>query len=448
MEKKRTVLIISFHYLPEVMAASFRVYSWAKYLPRFGWNPIILTSFDKASEKSAFKADSSSNSGKVGEGHCPVVHRAPYRQKFEGVWRLRARLSHKENPSPIHVGIRRALNLVIGNLLMLPDERYDWFHSALTAGISVVKRHGVHCIISTGAPWTDLRVAYRLNRITGIPWIADYRDPWSQPTTLGFHKEYIIRSPINRFLERRITKSASALIHISEPLRHGLARMLNRHVYLIPNGYDPENFEKLRTCEPDGKVFTLSFIGTLHNNTTTAIFMEGFHRFVGDEKVSPTECRVEFIGDTKGHLRIAREYEKFSKIDSFFAFKPSMSQFDANEKMCRSHVLLSFPLDMEGCFPAKTFEYLASGRPVLVSPDGRYRGVIRDVLARTGGGVILNSPAEVAEWFSSKYKEFLRTGYVESDTDREAVREYSRERQVHFLAGILDKVSAESSWSR
>lgn len=440
MRDKRNILIISYHYLPEVMAASYRMHAWVRYLPKFGWKPFVLTrELDYKIQKNLKKVKHEVTKDYDKKTNC-FIYRIPYKQKFSYIWDLRAKYTQKAYPNFIDTSIRRILNFMIGNFLMIPDERYDWYADAFKFGLSIIKKNQIDVLISTGAPWTDFWIASNLSKATGVPWIADYRDPWSQRTTLKFPKEYFIRMGVNRIWEKKIANTASAFIHISEPLQIGLIKTINRAVFHIPNGYDASNFKYASKYLPDKKKFTISFIGTLHNNTNTDVFMEGFYRFVRAKRISPKNCKIEFIGDTNGHKRIKFTYPNYKKIDKFFKFIPPVAQEEAIKRMCRSHILLSFPLNMEGCCPAKTYEYLASGRPILVSPDGKFLDVIRKILNQTNGGVILNSPEEIEKWIKIKFDEFSETGIVRSCTIQTAILEYSRENQVELLSQILNKV--------
>jgi len=437
---KQNILIIAYHYMPLITAGSFRMHAWSKYLPAFGWQPFILTrhwTHNSINHSNHTKSTAAKDIDR--EIGCAVV-RTPYKQSFPGSCSLRNRLSRKEDPSKLEILTRKSLSFTLRNFLMLPDEQRGWFRQAFEAALPIIEDNNIRVILSTGAPWTAFKLGASLSKRTGIPWVADYRDPWTQRTTLGIKKEYAIWWAFSRPYERRITQSASALVHISEPLRNYLSKMLKRKVHLIPNGYDPEKFESARQFTPDQDTFTISFIGTLHSGTNTRVFLEGFQKFVDATSISPQGCRIDFIGDTTGHKRIQTEYRQFNKIAHYVSFNPAMVQDVAIKKMCQSHMLLSFPLDMEGCCPAKTYEYLASGRPILVTPDGFHRGVIKDLLNKTKGGAVLNTPIQVAEYLEKKLSEFRVTRAVISTTDQTVVEQYSRKRQVKKLASILDSI--------
>jgi len=434
---RRKILIITYHYLPQLMAASFRMHAWTKYLPGYGWEPIILTRHWSLSDLPWAETSGALSEEKDQEQGC-LVYRTGYKQYYKRIWNLRSHLTSELSPSlPNKVG-RKILSYFLRNFLLLPDEYVGWKHTAYQTGCRILDEHQVDVILATGMPWTTFLVADELSKERNTPWVADYRDPWTQPTTLGLKKEYALVFLRNRLREKHMMKSASALIHISEPLQKGLEKYLNRKVHLIPNGYDPELVAKFRSNQPSTSVFTLSFVGTLHSNTNPFVFLEGFRQFIERNKLDPEDCRLSFTGS--GFWHIEHEYDRFEKIRKYIHLEGGVSQEEAIKRMHEAHILLLFPLDMEGCFPAKTFEYLASGRPILVSPDGKYRGVVKSILRTTKAGKVLNTPDEIADWVEKKYEEFRKTRGVRSNTDMEEVEKFSRKRQAETLAGILNEI--------
>jgi glycosyltransferase involved in cell wall biosynthesis len=237
-------------------------------------------------------------------------------------------------------------------------------------------------------------------------------------------------------------KSAGALIHNTKSHSHKLSEILNREVETIPNGYDPEQFDKYRGQMSGKSPFTLSFVGTLHTNTNPYVFLEGFYLFVTKTGLGPDDCNVTFTGS--GFWEVENRYARFASIRPFVTLEPAVAQEEAVRRMCSADILLSFPLDMEGCIPAKTYEYVASGRPILLSPGGEHRGAIKDVLDRTRSGVVLDSPEEIAQWLEKRYEEFLKTGMVPSQTDLYAATVYSRQKQASKLAEILDGITTKA----
>ena len=155
MNIRRKILIISYHYLPEIMAASYRMHAWAKYLQKFEWDPIIITRL-KAKPKGQSSNDKfipffREYDSKI---NCPI-YRVPDYQKFKKIWDLRGKLLSKENPSLIDISIRKFLSFILRNILLIPDEKTGWYKTAYKAALSIMKQHQIDIIIATGPPWTD-----------------------------------------------------------------------------------------------------------------------------------------------------------------------------------------------------------------------------------------------------------------------------------------------------
>ena len=443
MKNKKNLLIIAYHYLPEIMAASFRIYAWAKYLQNFGWQPIILTRDWDQNNKSTSKDISTNLIQENDKDTNCAIYRVPYNQSFEKIWNIKTALSQKSECSYKEIFLRKLINFSTRNLILLPDDKIGWFENAYRGSLSILKKHSINAILSTGAPWTNFKIAYYLSKKSGIPWVADYRDPWSQLSTLGLRKTDLFWFIFSRIYEKKITSSASSIIHVSEYYQQQLEKMLKRKVNVIPNGFDPEKFKKYINIEPCSHTFTISCIGTKHPVENTSVFLKGFEMFVNEEKINPERCKVEFVGH--GHERIQKEHSNFLKIEKFIIFKPSRPQDEAIQKMCRSHILLLFASDIEGVCSAKLFDYLASRRKILVTPDGKHINLVKNIINKTNGGVVLNKPKQVKNWLKKQYDEFVMKKRVISKTNWPAVQMYSRKKQAKKLSIILDNVVSISA---
>ena len=170
---ERNLLIISYHYLPEVMAASYRMFAWAKYLPAFGWHPIILT---HPTDLAPRQLNTPPMNGGDEEFDHPI-YRAPFRQSYIKLWDLRKSLLAKVYPSKTDVAVRRTLSFVLRNFLLIPDEKIGWYKNAYQMGLEIIRKRRIQAILSTGGPWTDFKISCHLSRATGVHWVADYRDP-------------------------------------------------------------------------------------------------------------------------------------------------------------------------------------------------------------------------------------------------------------------------------
>ncbi len=412
MRNDNNVLILSFHYPPDIVANAFPTQSWVKYLPEYGWKPIVLTNRIDGLNRVEYR-----------QNH--FIYRVSHAQSFRKLVDLRSRIPNEKLSFKI-------LNSLLLNFFLYPDEKRGWFKDAYKEGISIIAKHNIACILSTGAPWTDHWIASRLSKQTGIPWISDHRDPWAQKTTEGYRKKWIIQIAISRLLEKKILRTASCCVHASSVWAEQLASMLGKKVHAIPNGYDAEDFVNMSHYSPGKKRFTISYVGTLHFPQKLHTFLEGFKRFSLGHSISPKECTLNFVGTSK----VSKIDKEYKVIRRYCNFVPYVSKPKAIKYMTLSHILLLFLNEDTGWYPTKVFEYLASGRQVLATPDNG--GVINDLLKKTRGGVVLNSPKEVAFWLNKQFEIFKLKSELKNLTKMEAVKEFDRKRQTGKLAKILD----------
>ncbi|MDY6950061.1 MAG: hypothetical protein SWE60_00980 [Thermodesulfobacteriota bacterium] len=415
MADKKRVLIISFHYPPSPAATPSPVYSWAKYLRGLDWEPILLATEYGDSVKKDAALDY-------------PVFRTAHTQAFEKLVTRRLAMSSDALSFKL-------LNFMLITFLLYPDEKRGWFSEAYRQGLSILRDHPVSVILSSGAPWTDFWVANRLSRKMKIPWIAHYRDPWTQRTSQGLRFKWLIPTAMSRVIEKSLIGTAHCCLHASDLWAAQLSAMTGKRVYWLPNGYDPDDFQDVSDSVPDKEALTISYVGTLHFPQRLDPFFRGFEKFVLDSKVAPGSCVLNFIGTP--HIEsINRDYPL---IREYARFIPYVSKPEAIQCMSRSHVLLLFLSKDTGWYPAKTYEYLASHRVILASPDNG--GVMNRLLRGAEAGVVLDTPSEIASWLNEKMAEFRKSGQLRSSTRMDAVREFDRKRQTARLAQILNGVS-------
>jgi glycosyltransferase involved in cell wall biosynthesis len=409
---EKYLLIIAYHYPPDPVSNPYPTASWVKHLPDYGWTPVILTSI--SGEATTFKSDRN-------------VYRVLRAQAFKRlvIWRRRlptAWLSFK------------LLNFVLINFLLYPDDKRGWFANAYRAGLSIAEKHPLAMILSIGTPWTDHWVASTLSRKLNIPWIADYRDPWTQKTSAPPRRKWFIHDSICRFIEKRIDKTCSCGLHASDIWADQLGIFLRKKVFSIPNGYDSDDFSHVAELKPTGSKLNISYVGTLHFPQQLKPFFEGFKTFIEQSNVSEKECQLNFVGT--GEIPFLKKKDPLLK--RFIKHIPYTSKEDAITYMAKSHILLLFLSDDTGWYPTKAFEYLASGNIILASPDNG--GVINELLERAKAGTVSKDAEHVARWLGEKIREFREHGYLTLSPNRQYIERFERKKLTQRLAGILDGV--------
>lgn len=416
---KRKILIIAYHYPPDPVSNPYPTASWAKHLPEYGWEPIILTSTHR--EAAALDAHSH-------------VYRTMYEESF-------IRLVAWRRSMPLSSLSFKLLNFLLINFLLYPDDKRGWFANAYQTGLSIAASHDISVILSVGTPWTDHWVASALSRKLNIPWIADYRDPWTQKTSAPYRPKWLIHSSISRYIEKKIGNTCSCCLHASDIWADQLGLLLRKKVFSIPNGYEPDDFSHVTELKPNNVQLNISYVGTLHFPQRFNYFLEGFNIFIKHSNISEQECRLNFVGTGE----IAFVKKKYQLLERYIHFIPYTSKEAAIRYMAKSHILLLFLNDDNGWYPTKVFEYLASGNTILASPDNG--GVINELLKLTRAGIVSKNPDQIAFWLEDKIGELRQYGHLKVYPNRQYIEQYERKKLTQRLAKILDNVCCRRSVS-
>jgi len=231
--RDNNVLMIGFHFPPCALSSGhLRLLAFAKYLPEFGWNPIVLSA-----TRCAYEKVDPSSIGAIPHG--TSVHRA---------FALDARR---------HFGIRGKYP----SMLAQPDRWVSWWPSAVLAGLRLIRRHHIRAIWSTFPIMTSHCVAHSLSRITGIPWIADFRDPVSSSVA---GKNRMTRQAQTRW-EQRIVSHAACSVFTTPGAERACAALYpsafaEKRIEVIPNGFDEADFAGLAAVHEVKRSSPLHFV--------------------------------------------------------------------------------------------------------------------------------------------------------------------------------------------
>ena len=247
----RRVLIITYYWPPCGGSGVQRWVKFAKYLPAAGWQPVIYTP-----ENPEYQGIDRSL-----EGEIPPEAEIVKRPIFEpyGLYRkLMGRgsttdmkvLTSTEDETPGGKSWKQRLSLWVRSNLFVPDPREGWVRPSVRFLKKYLKEHPVDVIVTTGPPQSLHLIGERLHRLLGIPWIPDFRDPWTQ-------MYWFKRMPFlpcverrHRRLEQRVLDNASAVLTVTPLVQEAYAARTHTPVAMITNGYDAEDFAQ--AVQPDG----------------------------------------------------------------------------------------------------------------------------------------------------------------------------------------------------
>lgn len=421
----RKVLLITYYFPPRPGVASLRLRGLAKYLPEFGWEPVILTPILPGEPETRFR-----------------VVQTPYPGDVTARWKRRLGLA-AEKGFQEQLGIPRALREskvsltgriihIVKAVLVYPDEQKDWYHFAVSAGDDLLKREHFDAMISSSGPVTCHRIAKTLKEKYKIPWIADLRDLWTQN---HYYPYGTLRRLIERRLEINTLSIADVLVTVSEPLAQKL-RSLHRDktAIAIPNGYDPD--EVVRSAQLT-KDFTITYTGYLYEGKRDPTpLLRAIAELALEGQIDLKAVKVRFYGDTPYWLE--QEIKRY-KLEEVVSLHPKVPRDMALQKQRESQILLLLNWDDPdevGVYTGKVFEYLAARRPILAI--GGPRGVVSELLEKTGAGVHVSNQEDVKRTLMKFYEQFKIYGCVLYEGQETEIAKYSHLEMARRFAAILD----------
>lgn len=403
--------------------ASPRIPGLAKYLPEFGWQPIILT---------------------VPLGKDPDSRFGPpndFRRKNQVI-----ETYGYTSGKALGLGARKRLGCVKPLLRFLyrryseiahyPDKEKGWIPFAVNAGDELLKNEEVDAMISSYSPATCHLITRKLKEKHKIPWVADFRDLWTQNHNYPYTP---IRKVFERRLELKTLSTADALVTTSTFWAEKLKMMHKKETYTITNGFDPEIMQKGRVDLT--KNFTITYTGQIYTEKQDpSKLLAALKALICDGTVDPKELEVRFYGPENELLK--RETERYELLDIIkqYGIIPRETSF---EKQRESQVLLLLNWDdpnEKGVYTGKVFEYLASQRPILVT-GGFGNDVVKELLDETKSGIYCSTVEETKNAIKNLYLEYKLKGKVTSHGVVEKIYKYSYREMARKFAEILDNLT-------
>ncbi len=424
----KKVLIIAFHFPPATNIGAMRPYGLSKYLPLFGWEPVVLTvkaSCPRDCSARVIETEYDDVAGRV-KASLGFDPRAGLHEQFNidlpknfaySSWRSRA--------------IKLAREIVT-----FPDEKKGWYGYALRAAVRTLKAEKIDAIISTSSPVISHLIAGRLKDEFGMPWVADLRDLWTQ-------NHYCDRPRLLRTMERKLEKrtlaKADALVTVSEPMADALRTLHGRTpVHCVMNGYDEEDGADAPV--PLDPLFTITYTGTLYNGKRDpSLLFSALTRLFDAGRLDRKKVRVCFLGKPESWLE---EEVRERGLGDVVDIRGQVPRKEAMASQQASHLLLLLLWNHEqeaGVYTAKIFEYLRARRPIIAI--GGKNGVVAEILRDTGAGRLAESERELSGIIADYYDEYVRYG-APRFAGNELCRKFTFRAAAGNYASILDGLTA------
>jgi glycosyltransferase involved in cell wall biosynthesis len=390
------ILQIAYHYPPMGGAGVQRALKFSKYLPLHGITPVVLAGFDPH-----YVQDGSLLSDVPAGLEVHRVKSSPWLARLAALRRRGVTSGHTtpspSTPSAPAAGSRawRDAALRAVRALQVPDDLAAWSRAAARQAGTVLREHAargepIGLIYSSSPPASAHALAERLAREFGLPWVADWRDLWTDNPA---YDAPAWRRAMDLRTEQRWLAAADGIVTVTPSWQALLAaqRPEGTPVAFIPNGYDEDDFAALPPVTSaglgDGR-FTLIHTGTFYGPRDPAGLLEGLSRYLDGPREGHPALRVRLLGNMGA--RFGRALHAFSvRHPDVIVCEPYVPHTEALAAMAAADALLLVvgggrgPA-VQGWLPGKIFEYLRSGKPVLSLGDPQ--GDAAQLIGRYGQG--------------------------------------------------------------
>jgi hypothetical protein len=432
---------LAYDFPPYVSVGGLRPYNWYKQLKQEGFFPVVVTRQwgNRYGNQLDYVAPGTSEIIEREETESGLIIRTPYRPN----WSNRLMLTY---------GDLRFHNL--RKLLSFWYEFFQWFFiTGPKSGIyhaadEYLKNNKADIIIATGDPFILFKYASKLSNKYNIPWVADYRDPWSHNYEGG--KQQYLKLAYS-WIEKRVVDSAIFITTAAEIVEAKLKNLkLSPPLYVLYNGFEQAVMNDPALLLKQKNIFSIAYAGTVYDWHPWQSFLHQMEVF---KKNNPAfEFQLSFYGNNRPEEMKNWRHEHTPEISQQVFFYPKLGYAELIPKLAENHVFLLFnDYYIRG---TKMYDYIGLKRHILFcylndqealklkqthyriadEPDLSNRAQA-DLIEKTRSGTLVRDSAHLNEVLTRLSDEFTRTGHIACASEN--TEQCSREYQVKKLAELI-----------
>ncbi|WP_404986927.1 glycosyl transferase family 1 [Chryseobacterium sp. M5] len=429
MEDKK-ILIITYYWPPAGGPGVQRWLKFAKYLPEFGWKPIIYTP-----ENPSYPLLDESLMKDVPED-LEIV-----RTKIWEPYQLAEKLNKsnkKFKAGQFDVGNNQSwkskLSIWVRGNFFIPDARVFWVNPSTQFLEQYLKINNIETIVTSGPPHSMHLIGLNLKKkFPDLKWIADFRDPW---TEISYYKHLKLTNRSDkkhRQLESEVFKNANITLATSYTDAENF-RKNGANAFCITNGFDETDASTSLSMTEKASKFTLSYIGVLEQLRNPENLWKTLDNLVKTNADFAKNFNLKFVGRIDDKILEAIER---SSLKNHIQNLGYVSHDKAVDEMAKSSLLLitNFPNDSsKGIIPGKIFEYLATGKQII--SFGPNEADVAKILDETKAGkhFSYNDSKEIEDFILEKF-EMWKNGNLLENTQN--IEQFSRRNLTKKLVEIL-----------
>ncbi len=426
----KKVLIITYYWPPSGGSGVQRWLKMSKYLPEYGWQPIIFT---PANPDFNLKDES------LLEDIHPQVEiiKCPIWEPYQILDLIKGKKSKRESQAldASNKSIMDRLAIWVRGNFLIPDPRLFWAKPASKFIIPYIKEHNIQWMVTTSPPHSMHLVGLRIKKKCNIKWLVDLRDPWSDWDLLSKFKTTKWARKRHQKLERKVIQHADKVISVSPSWAADLDKRYNIKSTVITNGYDANDFITVNDRLPSK--FRIMHVGLLNAFRVPNLLLKALRQLI--------ETNQDLANDFELYLAgmVDKQLQDMLESDDVLGQCTIIKGYIPHDELLREYhhaavllMLQNQTSNAKGHIPGKVFEYLAAKRWIL--GIGNENSDVANIIEREEVGVFCN-PQDF-EGISNAILGLYQQ-YKEKTIVQHAAARYTRSNLAKQVANLLDSLT-------
>lgn len=427
MKISEKVLIVTYYWPPAGGPGVQRWLKFAKYLPDFGWKPIIYTP-----ENPNYPIVDDTLLDEVPENIEMV--KTPIWEPYQLAEKL-SKKNKKFKAGQFDVGKNQSfmakLSIFVRGNFFIPDARKYWVNPSTKYLKDYLTKNNINVLVTTGPPHSMHLIGLNLKKeLPNLKWIADFRDPWTEISYYKHLKLTKFADKKHRNLERQVFENADITLATSYTDADNF-RKLGANALCITNGFDIVNRLPIAKSEK----FSLSYIGVLEQLRNPENLWQTLNEILAENTDFSDDFELKFVGRVDDKiLEILEKTPLKNHINNkgYLAHQQSFSEMMSSDLL----LITNFPSsESKGIIPGKLFEYLATGKPIL--SFGPNLADVQKILDKTNAGKHFDyqNKTELKAYILAIYQNWKSGTNINQNAN---IEEFSRKKLTEKLAEILN----------
>lgn len=355
------------------------------------------------------------------------------RVPFETTVSERMLLKHGESKRRLE---RKAFTF-IWRMASFMSSWFDPHRQILKAADEYLQHNNVDGIIASGEPFILFRYCFLLHKKHNVPWIADYRDGWKLNYVMRQSKDPL-RKVLNAWefmFEKKYLRTVSCIVSIDPILGKALSELHNKKARVVYNGFDGF-YEGPRNNVSSELPLVINHTGTLTPGQRVETMLQAIKELLEEKKIESQEIKLQFIGLDYFPLQCQRVKSFDINVTQCIVTSPRMPREDVLQLNTAADYLVTFTEEKYSMINAKTYDYLAVKRPVLVVPSDN--DLLSNLVHDLNAGESLSDVEHIKSFLHQAVLRKRRSQPIEAyPLNEEKAMFYTRKNQTGRLAEVV-----------